>query len=65
MDGCCSIAIRSTKMRKAMWVALWINAIVFIGQLTAAIISNSSALLADSIDRIGDVIAYAISLYAV
>lgn len=64
MDSCCAIEIRSTKMRKALWIALWINSIVFVGQLTAAIIANSSALLADSIDMMGDVIAYAISLYA-
>lgn len=64
MASCCDIEIRSTKMRKVLWIALWINTIVFVGQLTAAILANSSALLADSIDMIGDVIAYAISLYA-
>jgi cation diffusion facilitator family transporter len=51
-------------MRKVLWIALWVNTIVFIVQLTAAIMANSSALLADSIDMIGDVMAYAISLYA-
>ena len=64
MTECCTLEVRSEKMRKALWIALWINLIVFGGQLLAAIIANSSALLADSIDMIGDVMAYAISLYA-
>lgn len=64
MTECCTLEVRSEKMRKVLWIALWINLIVFGGQLLAAIIANSSALLADSIDMIGDVIAYAISLYA-
>lgn len=64
MKDCCSLEVRSKKMHKVLWIALWINLIVFNGQLFAAIIANSSALLADSIDMIGDVFAYAISIYA-
>lgn len=64
MDNYCAIKTRSTKMRQVLWIALLVNSIVFVGQLTAAILANSSALLADSIDMIGDVIAYTISLYA-
>lgn len=64
MTDCCTLEIRSEKIRKVLWIALWINLIVFSGQLLGAIIANSSALLADSFDMIGDVMAYAISLYA-
>lgn len=64
MSNCCEIEVKNNDMRKVLWITLWINLIVFFGQFTAAIISHSSSLLADSIDMLGDVFAYAISIYA-
>lgn len=64
MTSCCEIDTQSEKIRKVLWVTLWINLIVFFGQFIASIIANSTALLADSIDMVGDAIAYGISLYA-
>lgn len=64
MKDCCEIEIRNKNVFKVLWIVLLINLVVFFVQFTAAIIANSSSLLADSIDMIGDVLAYGISIYA-
>lgn len=64
MSDCCQLEIRNNKILKILWIVLLINLIVFFGQFSAAIIANSSSLLADSIDMLGDVLAYSISIYA-
>lgn len=62
MANCCEI---QSNKRRILWIVLWVNLIVFGGQLTAAIFAHSTALLADSIDMIGDAIAYGISIYVI
>lgn len=64
MGKCCFVEIKSQKTKRVLWIVLWINLIVFFAQFSAAFIAHSNALLADSFDMIGDVITYAISLYA-
>lgn len=64
MANCCTIEIRNKQILKTLWIVLYINLIVFFIQFTAAIIANSSSLLADSFDMMGDFLAYAISIYA-
>lgn len=64
MKDCCELEIRNKKIFKTLWIVLLINLIIFFAQFIAAIIANSSSLLADSIDMIGDALAYAISIYA-
>lgn len=64
MKDCCQLEIRNKKIFKILWVVLFINLIMFFVQVIAAIIANSSSLLADSFDMMGDVLAYAISIYA-
>jgi len=48
--------------RKALWVALTLNALMFVVELGASWTSGSVSLLADSIDFLGDAGNYAISL---
>lgn len=48
--------------RKALWVALVLNAAMFFGELGASWASNSVALIADAIDFFGDAANYGISL---
>jgi len=64
MSNCCDLEIHNKKALKVLWIALWINLFVFIIQFVAAKIANSTALFADSFDMMGDVFAYAISIYA-
>jgi len=48
--------------RKVLWIALGLNALMFVVELGASWTSGSVALLADSIDFFGDAGNYAISL---
>jgi len=50
------------RYRKALWVALALNAAMFVVELGASWTSGSVSLLADSIDFFGDAGNYAISL---
>jgi len=50
------------RYRRALWIALILNAVMFVVELGAAWTSGSVALLADSIDFMGDAGNYAISL---
>jgi len=51
--------------RRALWVALWVNALMFVVEAAASWRSGSLALLADSIDFFGDAANYALSLVVV
>lgn len=58
-------AIDDGRRRRVLWTVLAINLAMFAGELGAAVWAESSALLADAADNLGDVITYAISLLAV
>ena len=65
--NCCSHspAVSSAvdpRYRKALWVALVLNAFMFIVELGASWTSGSLSLMADSIDFFGDAANYGISL---
>ncbi len=51
--------------RRALWVALLINATLFVGELSAGLVSRSLGLVADSLDMLADATVYALSLAAV
>lgn len=53
------------RQRGTLRIVLAINALMFFAILGAAYYANSSALLADSLDNLGDALTYALSLYAV
>lgn len=53
------------KFRKALWVALTLNAAMFFIEISAGLRSNSVSLLADAIDFGGDAANYAVSLWAI
>ncbi len=61
-DAACSSASADPRFRKALWVALVLNALMFFVELGASWTSGSVSLLADSIDFFGDAANYAISL---
>ena len=70
MTGCChndhcsgeSADLNSPAWRRALWIALVINAGMFAGELIAGIAAGSAALQADALDFLGDAGNYAISL---
>lgn len=61
-SGCSSQNPGGPTYRRALWAALWINALMFIVEITASVHSGSVALLADAIDFLGDAANYVISL---
>ncbi len=61
-DATCSPPPVDPRFRKALWIALVLNAAMFVVEFGASLASDSVALLADSIDFFGDAGNYAISL---
>lgn len=67
MAGCncgsvCTSNDVSPRFRRALWVALFINAGMFIAEIIAGMAAGSVALWADALDFAGDAANYAISL---
>ena len=69
MSGCsdkdCSIDNLREQQRGTLQIVLIINAVMFIVIVVAALYGKSTALMADSLDNLGDALTYALSLYAV
>lgn len=61
----CATAAQHTKQRATLRIVLLINAVMFFVIAAAALYGGSSALLADSLDNLGDALTYGLSLYAV
>jgi len=65
--SCCNAnhaksALEDGRFRRALWIALWINASMFIIEIIAGFNASSASLLADAIDFLGDSANYVISL---
>jgi Co/Zn/Cd efflux system component len=69
MSGCCdhdcSLTRLQERQRGTLRTVLGINAVMFLVILAAALYGRSSALMADSLDNLGDALTYGLSLYAV
>ena len=69
MKGCCdhecSLELLHERQRGTLQIVLAINVLMFFTIVAAAYYAGSSALLADSLDNLGDALTYAFSLYAV
>ena len=69
MSGCCdnncSIDALRERQRGTLHIVLGINAVMFLVIAMAAVYGRSTALLADSLDNLGDALTYGLSLYAV
>jgi Co/Zn/Cd efflux system component len=63
-DSCASqTPVTDTRYRKVLIVALVVNLAMFIVEIVAGSTAESSALLADALDFLGDAANYGISLY--
>lgn len=49
--------------RRVLWIALIVNAAMFLVELATAQTASSASLLADSVDFLGDAVNYALSLF--
>ena len=70
-DDCCSSKgrelerlARQAEQRRVLQIVLAINATMFVAEFTAGAIAGSAALMADSVDMLGDALVYALSLFA-
>jgi Co/Zn/Cd efflux system component len=63
-DGCSLDGLRE-RQRGTLQIVLGINAVMFFVIVAAALHGKSTALLADSLDNLGDALTYGLSLYAV
>ena len=64
-DACCEVRPVEQRQRRALLIVLWINAIMFAVEFGAGLLAHSTALLADSVDMLGDAIVYGFSLYVI
>jgi Co/Zn/Cd efflux system component len=69
MAGCChddhcsgTNELNSPAWRRALWIALAVNAAMFMAEIIAGVAAGSAALQADALDFLGDAANYAISL---
>jgi Co/Zn/Cd efflux system component len=65
--GCCgggasAPPIKNTTWRLVLWIALTINAIMFLVEIVAGVTAHSASLKADALDFLSDSANYAISL---
>jgi Co/Zn/Cd efflux system component len=51
-------------IRRVLVVVLMLNALMFVLEFGAGLIAHSAALMADSVDMLGDALVFGISLYA-
>src|ERR1700752_427178 len=66
MKDCCEVrADIPERQRRVLQVVLWINVGMFLAESVSGVLASSTALLADSVDMLGDAIVYGFSLYVV
>jgi Co/Zn/Cd efflux system component len=69
MSGCCNhdcaLDRLQERQRSTLRIVLGINAVMFVAVAAAGLYGRSTALLADSLDNLGDAFTYGLSLYAV
>ncbi len=69
MKGCCDNHVSVEQLREqqrgTLQIVLAINGVMFLVVIGAAIYAGSSALLADSLDNLGDALTYGLSLLVV
>ena len=65
LDKCCEIRPVEHGQRRALRLVLWINLAMFAIEFAAGLLGHSTALLADSVDMLGDAFVYGFSLYVI
>jgi cation diffusion facilitator family transporter len=61
----CTIEALVKRQSATLKIVLLINAVMFVVELAAGLLANSSSLLSDSLDNLWDALTYGLSLYAV
>lgn len=70
MDDCCSRKAETLNVlaqgdqRRVLVIVMAVNLVMFVAEFGFGLFARSSAMMADSIDMLGDAIVYGLSLYA-
>src|SRR3989338_2373479 len=64
-DKACEIEALRVRQSSTLKIVLAINAVMFLVELTAGLLSGSVSLVADSLDMLGDALVYGFSIYVV
>lgn len=64
-DKTCEIEALRNRQSLVLKIVLAINAVMFVVELSAGLISGSVSLVADSLDMLGDALVYGFSIYVV
>jgi Co/Zn/Cd efflux system component len=64
-ENSCAVEALRARQKSTLVKVLWINAVMFIVIAGASVFGQSTALLSDSLDNLGDALAYGLSLYVV
>ncbi|TAN73347.1 MAG: cation transporter [Magnetospirillum sp.] len=62
-DGCAGDGAAGGRFRRALWVALAVNALMFGLEVVAGFMADSTSLQADALDFLGDAANYGVSLF--
>ena len=64
-DKACELEALQARQSSTLKIVLGINAVMFLVEITAGLLSGSVSLVADSLDMLGDALVYGFSLYVV
>lgn len=64
-DKACELETLRSRQSSTLKLVLLINAVMFVVELAAGLMSDSLSLLADSLDMLGDALVYGFSIYVV
>lgn len=64
-DKACEIEALRNRQSSTLKIVLGINAVMFLVELAAGLLSGSVSLVADSLDMLGDALVYGFSIYVV
>ncbi|WP_338466249.1 cation diffusion facilitator family transporter [Novosphingobium sp. ZN18A2] len=63
--GCAPPPLESDTQKRALRIALGLNAFMFLVETSSGIFANSAGLIADGLDMLSDAVVYAIALVAI
>ena len=64
-DAACEVEKLRTRQTSTLWIVFGINSVMFVAELVTGLLAGSVSLVSDSLDMLGDALAYGLSLYVV
>ncbi len=68
-SSCCGSDVKfdgaSKEYKSRLWIIIFLNALMFVVEISGGFLSKSQALKADALDFLGDTLTYGLSLFAI